>query len=511
MRPLIRRIISLTPPALLVGFVILFSLNIFWYQDSILYQFVYVGEPECFSWKPVDSFGDLWRSITKHYMEMNGRFVCHFIVMAVSSFVPQWMVTVLNGLMTGTLLWMICRLAKVSIDSIGGVWSVTLMGWIAFDNMTDVAFYVNYIWMGVLVVGWIMMFLRHPKVKVWVLVPVALFSLIAGQAHECFALPIGFALIIYLLERRGRVGMFDWVVGTSFCIGGLTTFLSPGMLIRIARSVDLIMARPPRYDLFLLSILPVIFLSVLWRYRGRVRVFFDKRNRSHRFWLWVLIGNIILTLFTRGQFGTRAFTIGSVAIIILTVGLIPRHRLGWFWMSVLICMAVWLTWVRWHYTFGTAEKCRYVERVYLTEHPDTVWVPDHLYQYESRFMIQMEEHIVRKHAKSVGDSVYRKERMFKALPRSLRDVPRDFDGNLCRKLGKDLYLLVQSKKSPAKFVVHKNLFPGLLNLKVIPDRELHFYSDINRFDIYVDSTETWIAAFYAMEYVPYADFEITIE
>ena len=136
-------------------------------------------------------------------------------------------------------------------------------------------------------------------------------------------------------------------------------------------------------------------------------------------------------------------------------------------------MVVWLTWVRWRYTFGLTSKYEYVETVFFAERPDTIWMPDKIYQVESRFCDLLEEDILRPYVKASGDSSRGTIHPFKVLPESLRDVPRDFEGNLCRKVGRNLYLLVQSKENPAKFVVHKNLFPGVLNLKRPKRSSLH--------------------------------------
>ena len=506
-----RRLISRTPPALLVGFVVLFSAVLYWTGDAVMYQFIYDDATREFTWEPIRTAGDIWRSMTDHYLSQNGRFICHVIVSAVTSFMPHWLFAISNGLILASLLWMVCRLSGVKVGSIRGVWSVTFMGWLAFDNLTDPAFYINYIWMGTIVVAWLMMFLRHPAVRGPRLVLVALFSLIAGQAHECFALPVGLALIVYLIEMKGKLSRFDWVAGICFCVAGLTTFISPGTFHRVDHVIENKLFVPSRYDVFLSVILPLLFFYIIVRYRKRLKEVFSGRGSANRFWLRVLIGNLILAVVTLDGYGTRAFTIGSVAIIILVIRITPRHGLGWVLMGFFICMAVWLTWVRWRYTFGLTSKYEYVEMVFFAERPDTIWMPDKIYQVESRFCDLLEEDILRPYVKASGDSSRGTIHPFKVLPESLRDVPRDFEENLCRKVGRNLYLLVQSKENPAKFVVHKNLFPGVLNLKVIPDRELHFVADKDQFDIYVDSTDTWIAAFYSQEYIPYADFEITME
>lgn len=506
MNTVLRRTLTLLPPALLVGFVVFFSWILYWNGDAVLYQFVYQDETVYFTWEPIRNMEALWRSITRHYMEVNGRFVCHFIVMLVVSFVPQWLFAILSGVILALLLWMVCKLAEVGIDSWRGVLSVTLMGWLAFDNLTDPAFYINYIWMGTLVVAWIWMFLRHPNPKGWLLVPVGLFSIIAGQAHECFALPVGLALIVYLVSARFRVSRFDWVAGTCFCVGGLSTFIAPGLFVRIDNTIDIGFFPLPRYDLFLLSILPILFGWTLCRYRPRLKTIFA--DESNRFWLWVVIGNLILSLVTFGRFGTRAFTIGSVGIIVLVIRILPRHNLNLFWTAFFILISIWLVHVRTHFTFGMREKYMATRELYRSERPDTVWLPDRLFMVESKGCENLEEHTMRRLWKEENDTTYPKDHIFKALPASLRDIPRDFEGNICREIAPNVYLLVQSRKNPARFISHKRFFPGFLNLKLLPDREIVFGESRDEFDLYIDSTEDWIAGYYTNEYIYCVDFDI---
>lgn len=512
MNSVTRRIIALLPAAFLVFFVILCSWVLYWTIDGVYYQFVYKGPPTSFfSWEPIRDLDGVWRSITAHYIEVNGRFFCHLIVILICSFVPQWLFALLNGGVIATLLYLLCKESGIKSSSIGGVWSVTFMSWIAFDNPNDPAFYVNYIWMGTLVVGWIMMFVRHPQVKPRNLIWVGLFSILAGQSHECLALPVGLALVAYLIENKGKVRTFDWVAGLCFCLSGVSTIISPGFFSRFGDTVEYGYFGISRYNVFSNLFLPCLLLWALWRYRKQVKAFFSGKRNVNRFWLWVFIGNIILALATLSRYGTRAFTIGSAAAIILSLRLIPRHRLNNFWMTVMMLMTAWVIWMRAYYTFGLTSKYEYAEEVYLTTRPDTVWVPDKLFMHESRLTEKMNEYIVRRAYKATGTKTDSVPSLFTILPESLKDVPRDFDGNICKKLDRNVYLLVQSKKNPARFVSHKRLYHEMLPFDILPLRELIFADNSDEFDIFVDSTATWRAAFYTQEYIPYLDFVVEID
>lgn len=498
------------PPALLVGLVVLCCWVLYWTIDGVFYQYVYEGAPfSNYSWEPVRDFGDVWRSMTAHYMEVNGRFFCHIIVTLVCSFVPQWLFAIINGAVLVLMLWMLCRESGIKSTSIAGVWSVTFMSWLAFDNYADPPFYINYLWMGTLVTAWIIMFVRHPKIKDWRLLFIGLFSILAGQSHECFAIPVGFALVTYLIMNRGRVSAFDWVAGLCFCITGLTTILSPGILIRIESVRDTTgFLTLSRYDIFSNLFIPGILVWVMWRYRHRLRDFLSGKKNQNRFWLLVFIGNLLLALGTSSNYGTRAFTIGSVAAIVFSMRLTPGHRLNRFWMAVMIAMSAWVTWARLYHTFGLTAKYKFIENVYLTEHPDTVWVPDRLYVHESRIWDKIPEYIVRTQYKLSGATEDSVQPLFTVLPESLKDVPRNFEGNICRKLDRNVYLLVQSKKHPARFVSHKRLLPSLIKFEVLPQREFIFADNNEDFDLFIDSTATWRAAYYTNEYIPYMTFDV---
>lgn len=511
MAPYLKRIMTLIPPALLVGFVVFFSWNHFWNGDAVLYQFIFKDNTDYFLWEPIRNFSDLWTSILNHYVYVNGRFFCHIVVMAVCSFMPQWMFAIFSGIALAVLLWGVCRLCGIGPGSFRPVLSVTLLGALAFDNLTDPAFYINYIWMGAFVVLWLMMFLSHPRIKGWKLIGVALFSLLAGQAHECFALPVGLALVVYAFKARGKMSAFDWTAGTCFCLAGLTTIIAPGTFFRIGASVDMILGFPSRFDLFLLSFLPALFLWTLIRYRHRIRQFLGPSLSAERFWLWVITGNIILTVASGFQFGTRAFTIGSVGIIIIVIRLTPRHYLNLFWTAVFLFMAVWLTQIRWYYTFGQKAKYEFVSEQYGRTHADTIWMPDTLFRIELRSNANLTEHVRRRLFRDKGDTVVKPEKDFIILPESLKAVPRDFSGNICRKIGHNVYLMVQSRKHPARFISRKRFFPGVLDLRLLPDRELIFEEDVDKFDLYIASTDNWIAAYYTFDHSEGFDVDILME
>lgn len=495
----IRNIISLAPPAILVGLTVFFCLWHFWNGDSVLHQFVYRPMPEYFSWTPIRNAGQLWDSITMHYMEQNGRFFCHVIVMWVTSFMPKWLFAVISGIMLALLMWMTGRMAGIKADNVRGVLSLTVLCGVALDNLTDAAFYINYIWMGTIVMWWLMLFLRAKDSDRAALWGLGLYSLIAGATHECYALPIGFALTVYGVVTRFRISRGRLVAGLCFCLGGVTTIVSPGIWCRIDEAMFALDGDLSRFEMYLLTLIPAVFLWTLWRNRKRLGDFFGNAGSDNSFLLYICLGAVILEGATYFQYYMRAATIGSLAAIILVLRLSPGRRLNWVWTAFFLFMTVWLIQIRWDFTSSIRAKYTYAENVYSATRPDTLYMPDELYAVDSRLSRNMEEHVMRILVKREHRDGEAPERIFKALPASLKDVPRDYEGNMCRYLGGNRWLLIQSRKHPARFVTRKLLFPGVLDLHVIPDRELVFADNKDDFDIYCDSTATWIAAFYSLD------------
>ncbi len=266
---------------------------------------------------------DFPKFVVSHWLDQNGR-AANYIAALLLTWLPEWAVMMLSGLMSGLMMWLILICAGCFSRYRSNASGVLLIGVLAFvlpwwDSMQVFDCAVNYVWTTVAVLAFILL-LHSRGLRAWSAWAVAVFGFIAGAMHEAATLPVavGFGILFVLRgklpgERNFRVGAIAFVAGVIWCV------LSPGIMARAMSDVvpddspAVLVLKSCPVVLLLLSVVLVEAFTI----KGRQRM-------SELFASWWL-----------------AFALASVvsAAVCAVGGIVGRS--GWF-AEVYALIALWL-------------------------------------------------------------------------------------------------------------------------------------------------------------------------
>ena len=172
--------------------------------------------------------------VLRHWVFNNGR-IANYIAPLLLFHLPGWVLVVLNALATAgffalMLPAMHIRYSQYTTGSFAIALLAFTMPW--WDTMLMFDISLNYVWMSVIALGFVLTFRRAERVdsRFWP----CLLALLAGATHEALSLPllVGFAVWLipgkrYLTLTMSQKRMLLW-----FAIGTATVVFSPGTLMR---------------------------------------------------------------------------------------------------------------------------------------------------------------------------------------------------------------------------------------------------------------------------------------
>ena len=436
-----------------------------WVVDDWIYQFdlstVDKNEPETYTQR-VQGLGDIWNSQICHYMEWNGRFICHFIVQIFCGLLGKLPFSILNGIAYPLFAYMMLNLSGVEKNLFS--WSVVLLAsMVCFTDLFAVANQVNYIWMGTLVCYFLCVyFKKDDNVPVYMLIILFLFSVIAGSAQETYNVPVGGALLIHHIIKKKEISVKQWVMFVGCGIGGLILCLGPGTLSRSGcRSIQFVVTI---YHLFIELRLPYVLIFLLL---VKCKSFATIRSfvKENYFWFCVIIFSILFNLFVGITINRQLFA-AEIASLILSLKLLEGT------MKEKIIVGLIAIFAGWGY-FQIASSMQFekkiyaeIEKLYLKSDTGVVYydIPynDKCKWMTPSFYIHSNNPHNEKSIFSFGETLnheYGLKKKLVILPTVL--LNRNVE-NSVQNIGDGTYLLIQNKNNPVDFYIQREYKFGFI-------------------------------------------------
>lgn len=481
------------PLAVLGATVCILSLCIHWHGDAIAFTFFNPAENEDFASIPFTSVWEVFPSMANHYGHSTGRVFSHGIAQLVSAFAGQGVFAVCNALawvalavelllLSGHPRWdwreglLTCALLFLAFFSYGSENSLPF----------EPPFQIDYVWMSTVALLWIWMWLKPGAKGAWMYATAIAVSLMAGLSGEVFNTAIGTGILVWAFRRRLRLTPWQWTMGSVFAAAALFELLSPGNFHR----ASLNSGGSPLHTVE--RLIPALTIPACWvaaRYAAGWRG--CREGLASRGWIliWTAIAtNFAVALLSGFTSGTRTVSLASVLLILLILSAQGRRRIS-LWVSVLIA-AGWggLIYARAANTALINRQTETIEKLYAASADGVVVLPDSIFTYESNeIILRPNIFMMRQWATDPGHPCLR------LRPASMPGIASDADTNLLVPTGDQGWVMIQSRRRPARFVIHKTLLPGILD-RQMADRDFDFAQYPS--DAVFDSTPGWRAAYY---------------
>lgn len=283
-----------------------------YYDDDIWYAFRYVPHETL---SPIRSVADVLVSQYHHYMGENSRAVVHVALQSLMAALPAWGFDLLN---TAVFVFLIACIVRYTAAAeyrnrlLTLLVAFTAVYWLLPDM--DYLFYwaagaLNYLWTSVAVLAFILLVRavrrgrRFTRLQATLCVVAAF---LCAFSHEALALPVGAALILYLIRHYRSIGcnLLTWM-SAAYGVGCLCLLLSPSihermnlMLPETEATERLILALGKFRQLHAVPL--VCLLALLSAGRARWRVSFRRFCRENGY-LCVMCASAVLFAFYVGS------------------------------------------------------------------------------------------------------------------------------------------------------------------------------------------------------------------
>lgn len=444
-----------------------FSLYTQWTNDAIAYKFMSPVFDERES-SPVMSIGDVWDSQIDHYFTTNGRFTVHFLVQLFCGLVGKTAFAVCNALVWVILLFLLVRICGVGgyIRS-GFYWLVAISLWILFVKLpVDPPFQINYVWVAAATCGWLLMFFSKTESKVR-MVLVFVLSILCGQMHEGFSIPLSAGVLAFACRKRFRLTRIQLVSGIAYGIGALLVIFAPGNFVRLSMTAD-------NHDIsimhFVAMSMPVyIILIFLFIVKYCSERFYDKSNDKKDI-LGIMycsaVVSYVLCCFLN-NFDRPAIPLYFFLIIII-LSEVSLRKSGWI-PPVALALFLYGMWITYDKFISQNNLNRFSDEirekykasangVIYVDQDDLIANKDEVLHYRWAYTKEARAEFPHKQ-----DLVIRPEWM---------NTPEfEKDTNLVVQVAPQAWIIMQSKSKPYRFIVDKVILPFILDIRM-PEREL---------------------------------------
>lgn len=486
-----------------VGVVIyLFCVENVWLVDNLFYKFKFdltyheFGNGRTLLTDPIKNIGDIVQSQVNHYQSWGGRFVAQSLVQLFCSILGQKWFALFNAIIYISLLNLIMSIAGVDWRNFKSLLTVILLVFVSFITDMSPSFQINYIWMFTLALGFVKLFFTYTNEKSMVkIVFLGLYSFISGFGHEGLNVGIGGAIIVYWLANMRRFTLAEYVMAIGFGAGCAALCLAPGNFVRMSgveHHNNIIMSI---FSLVVSARTILLMIVVALAARIRRKLTWGNIYNQNRFYFNVMIICLLFCL-VLGFSGGRALFGAELMAIIITVRLLKNHSFDWAWLTVFgsIVVSFWIV----QFRMIELRRAQYDDICSQYELSKDGYVYSDLCEancspfelsYSSVIPLPFgdEDDWTLIAFQKYMQSLYGKDKpLIKVLPKYLQGKDgRSLDSQIVR-CGDGVYLLVSSKKNPARFYVDRvvNLFGA-------------FYRSYAPLEIVIDSptkdTDLWSA------------------
>ncbi len=271
----------------------------------------------------VTSLAQCFSTQCHHYVTTNGRFLVHVLVMALLNLVPISLYRLLNAFMFGVLWLLTCRLvapSKRSFSLYAVAWFLLL---VAIPQpglvlLTLVSYSVNYMWVGVAVVAFLLALQRKVSSKWFIL-----YAAFVGSLQESFSLPLCAALFLGAILKRVPIP-----VVCAFIVGTAVEVFAPGNMAHAAQGGGFSLAALSHKltalgaDLCYSIIAPAALAALVWLCLQRKKaILFLNENIIL---VTAIIAALLLAMLTFTS--PRQLTAPTLFTIILLLKLLPDNK-----------------------------------------------------------------------------------------------------------------------------------------------------------------------------------------
>lgn len=449
----------------IIGFLFAYCSN--WFADAIEYAYIHQPDNVLIPDARVRDLADIWVSQCNHYVANNGRFVVHFIVQIFCGMLGKLWFAIFNGLVWFLLPYLTVRFATHGSKSLRvSVSACALIMIMLLQVRIDPPFQINYIWTAAAIVGWLMIFFSGRRYSPWLLILIGIYSFLCGECNESFSIPICFAIGVFALRCRFRLAPAQWVAAAAFVIASVILIASPGNWERLGTQSHSIRDILASCYFFIPALLvPAICVPVIWSRRHSLC--FARADKAF-FVIMAVIANYSIGMATGYNFGPRLVWLANLLIVMAVLVLADRKpfplAVNAFWMAVAtVAVVLQIAGARKFNDFDNR-----IYNGYAASDDGIVYVPDNIFADNLHLLLySIEGYRLKSHELHPGLPELR------VRPESLRNLPADADTNMLLQLDTETWLMLQSRKHPAAFILHKRAFPGTFDY-VMADRELDF-------------------------------------
>lgn len=429
--------------------------------DSVEYGFVFPSGAYGDTVRRIGSLADLVESQGNFYMRENGRVVVHSLVQPLCAMRLPWLFALLDAAVFLLFVWLILRLLRWS----GGWRQVLLASAGAYSYIapcsTDLAFQVNYLWVGTLVVLYLLVWFRGRATRWWEWVAVAALGFATGESNEAFTAGMALSMVFWFMRRRTRTTTVRVVLALCFGAGLFVNVLAPGNQVRLSA----FMPDPPLWRLLHLMVNSwyILLLAVVLILRRRdgfnVRQFFFR----HRFETLAFIaqGTVLLAV---GAVYLYACMGMRLLLLLLLLGSTEGWRIGRGWLLAIAALCVARGAAAIADAAGKGVKYRYIREAYMQSADGAVELPSRLLNDDYRITQAMSKPFGLERRLFDADAP-----VIKVMPEGLDKIPADADTNMMWQTDALTWVIVQSRRHPKDYWLEKRLVAGggLVNVRRI--------------------------------------------
>lgn len=317
-------------------FTALLSYNREWLGDDLCFMFETLPldvEDSIENQHLIESFGDVVESQYQFYLTANGRTSVQFMTQVFAGLLGQGVFAVCNGVMMVLFIWLLVSFTlRLPCDR--GLWkrSINVSSWnylvslialfFLFPRLDSViiwaplSFALNYLWVGVMFLAYMMLFVRSRRKSAWVL----LLALLLGWSNEAFTIPLSGTLFFYWIKNKGAVRPSQRLMIIALWVGTALSVLSPGTLLRAT-----VMAEGRNASSFITGLaecyMDVKFFWVCVAYMLLVLVFGSRRRFRvvvrRNGWLILMLGIGVLFSIPAHTYSNSLICVELISFIIL--------------------------------------------------------------------------------------------------------------------------------------------------------------------------------------------------
>lgn len=356
---------------LLFLFIVYVSWCTVWHFDEISYSYGFPERLGDILGQPIQSIADIFRFQNQHWFQTNGRYVAHFIVQLCLVFAGKPVFALLNGLMYIAFVCMLLKVSGVSLRSVRSVTTAAIMTLLCFSTGMYPTCQVGYIWMYTLGMCFIYLFFKKIRLTPLRCAGLVALSLLAGNCHESLNIPLGAALLVYVIIHRRDMSASQWIMFACWCVTAALLCLSPGSHSRLDERhntlfIDFaIMVELCRAEYILAAVLCYAVMARKVRFIGILK--------DNYFWFIgvaaALLFNIYISVTCNRQlFGMELFC------CIIALRVLRRHAFTPFFIIAFTCLIGYISYLQ--IRFILIQKEEYEQLIYEieTEKRSTVYM-----------------------------------------------------------------------------------------------------------------------------------------